>query len=225
VFPLEFWSLSRLLRRFSLVGERILYVSIRFYNPLVKNRTPKLTVCIFRIKAVGHNPNAYSDNVGVFDGLIGHQCQGWDEWQLTLHDLCGMSLRGLVQTLPAGFILFAYGYGLEYMLSGVLMGAIYSVGWAVPFPPGPFGQGIAFSELLWGAWTWGVFFYVIMTYRERPISTPARTIHGRRTSIARKIFFYTFLVLVDSIMIAACATYGQTTQFGRLHLFVQLCHL
>lgn len=163
---------------------------------------------------MGHNPLAYTSRPGIFDGLIGHQCSGWDEWQLTLHELCGMSLRGLVQTAPAGFILFAYGYGIEYMISGVLMGAVYSVGWELPFPAGPFGQGIALSEVLWGAWTWAVLFYVIMTSRKRPVSTPARTIHGRRTSILRKIVFYTFLALVDAIFIAACATYGQVTQPG-----------
>lgn len=163
-------------------------------------------------QTVGHSSISYQAEVGVFDYIIGHQCQGWDVWQLTLHELCGMSLRGLVQTAPAGFILFSFGYGVEYMLSGVLMGAIYLAGWAIPFPAGPFGQGSNLAEVLWGFWTWGVLLYVILASRKRPYSTPSRTIHGRKTSFLRKIVFYFFLAVVDSIFIAACATYGKTQQ-------------
>lgn len=74
-----------------------------------------------------------------------------------------MSLRGLVWTLPQGYVLEQLGFGWEYSLTGSVMPLIYYIG-ANTNTTHVHGHrmkalvdgGIAVSELVWGMWLWFV---------------------------------------------------------------------
>jgi len=42
-------------------------------------------------------------------------------------EFAGMSLRGLLQTVPSGLLLYALGYGPDFAIVGILMGTVYEV--------------------------------------------------------------------------------------------------
>jgi hypothetical protein len=74
----------------------------------------------------------------MFDWLIGHDCQGWEfnrRWPL---EIIGMTMIGLVHTVPIGMVLFAFGYGMDFLLSGVSMGIMFDLAWIIPstYSPG-----------------------------------------------------------------------------------------
>lgn len=74
-----------------------------------------------------------------------------------------MSLRGLVWTLPQGYVLEQLGFGWEYSLTGSVMPLIYLIG-ANTNTTHVHGHrmkklldgSIAVSELIWGMWLWFV---------------------------------------------------------------------
>ena len=153
---------------------------------------------------MGRYEKSYRNEVGVFDWLIGHSCQGtcnaqiiiillikhfnilciitsisqfllkttnlthsntdWDIYRRWSHDFMGMSLRGLVQTVPAGLLLFHLGYGPEYMFSGLLMGLAYEFGHQLPAPFFDMQVGTDFAAFLWGTYTWLVLMSVVMAF-------------------------------------------------------------
>ena len=59
-------------------------------------------------------------------------------WQ---REVVGMSLRGLVQTVPPGLLLFYYGYGYQYAACGLSMGVLYDLAWRIPSKIDNFEQG------------------------------------------------------------------------------------
>ena len=55
--------------------------------------------------SIGRNEDDYTSRPGVFDYLIGKECEGWPFSRRWLLEYTGMSLRGLVQTVPVGYVL------------------------------------------------------------------------------------------------------------------------
>jgi hypothetical protein len=111
--------------------------------------------------AVGRNPQSYFARPGVFDWLVGKGSDVFDLDRRWAREACAMSLRGMTQTLVPGLVLLAYGFGPSYLLSGSLMGFIYTLANAVSEPGGgressqpEFAPGTPLAEVLWGAWTW-----------------------------------------------------------------------
>ena len=47
-------------------------------------------------------------------------------------DIVGMNLRGLAHTASTGMLLFCFGYGMEYLFSGAMMGIIYAIAFEIP---------------------------------------------------------------------------------------------
>ena len=81
--------------------------------------------------------------------------------QRFMREYSGMSLRGLLWTLPQGYVLEQFGFGWEYSLTGSVMPLVYYIGANTntthvhghrmrEFVDG----GLAVSELMWGLWVW-----------------------------------------------------------------------
>jgi hypothetical protein len=51
----------------------------------------------------------------VFDWIVGKDCKNWNFDRRWAREIVGMSLRGLLQTFPAGYLMFWLGYGWEYV--------------------------------------------------------------------------------------------------------------
>lgn len=111
------------------------------------------------------------DNVGsrsgVFDWILGRQEANWTMSQRFIREYAGMSLRGLIWTVPQGYLLERFGFGWEYSLSGSLMGLVYYVGAQTDTSALPhqafFVQGIAAAEVYWGWWMWFVLSMVSLS--------------------------------------------------------------
>lgn len=78
-------------------------------------------------------------------------------------DFVGLSLRGLVWTLPAGFVAtMAAGFfggvwcpAALWGFSGIAMGVIYEVSWRLPSTVGCLKRGPELGEFLMGVWLFG----------------------------------------------------------------------
>jgi hypothetical protein len=91
---------------------------------------------------------------GAFDWLIGRAQPDWIQSRKFLHDLCGMTLRGLVQTAPSGLFLFMNGFHWTYLGSGLFMGLVYNLGFSITFDSVNFSApGAPMAEFLWGSFT------------------------------------------------------------------------
>lgn len=110
--------------------------------------------------------------LGVFDWVLGRPTVGWsnDCNRSVIRLFTGMSLRGLLWTLPAGYLLYLLDFGWQYSLSGSLMGLYYYLGGIIPdpdySPSSHFWENfvgiIPHSELMWGAFVWYVLFVSCM---------------------------------------------------------------
>lgn len=56
--------------------------------------------------SVGHDSTNYSGRYGIFDWLIGRNQPYFSEKQRWYHDVCGMSLRGTLATMPIGLLFY-----------------------------------------------------------------------------------------------------------------------
>eukprot|EP01116_Phalansterium_solitarium_P019608 TRINITY_DN553_c0_g1_i2.p1 TRINITY_DN553_c0_g1~~TRINITY_DN553_c0_g1_i2.p1 ORF type:complete len:392 (+),score=82.88 TRINITY_DN553_c0_g1_i2:190-1365(+) len=156
--------------------------------------------------------NTYNARIGVFDWVIGHECPDWGFLRRWAISYCGMSLRGLLQTVPAGLGLFALGYGPDYMLSGVTMGLVYEIAWDIPSTTVNIETGPPIGELLWGWWTFFILQCVVLSHRSNPISTVHNLVHKPQRSWWRRVLFYAPLSFVLAIMIGSCIGYGFVKQ-------------
>jgi len=157
--------------------------------------------------SIGRNPNEYQSRIGVFDWMIGHQCQGWDFTRLWTHDWVGMSLRGFIQTSSVGFLLFCFGYGIEYLFAGFGMGFVYNLSFLIPSTAQNFERGIPIAELIWGFWSWYVLLMSIAHYRKNPQFTP--------WAIKSKLYLIpaiVLLILSDIVFIGSSISYGFVQQ-------------
>lgn len=85
-----------------------------------------------------------------------------------------MSLRGLIWTLPQGYVLEQMGFGWEYSLTGSVMPLIYFMGahsdtaHVHGHPMKKLVDGsIAASELIWGMWVWFVLIIACLSQAVR----------------------------------------------------------
>lgn len=85
-----------------------------------------------------------------------------------------MSLRGLIWTLPQGYVLEQMGFGWEYSLAGSVMPLIYFIGANTNtthvhgHPMRKLVDGsIAVSELMWGMWVWFVLIIACLSQAVR----------------------------------------------------------
>ncbi len=62
--------------------------------------------------------------------------------------MMGMSLRGLLQTVPIGMQFWWRGYGWLYAFCGAAMGCFYAVGWHID-TNWDFDVGIPNAEFIW----------------------------------------------------------------------------
>ncbi|EGD75118.1 hypothetical protein PTSG_06773 [Salpingoeca rosetta] len=122
--------------------------------------------------SIGWSDTGYNSRSGFLDWLIGRELEGWDFSRRFIRDYAGMGMRGLMWTLPAGYVMHHEGYGWQFSLSGAVMPAIYAFGFrdhpiwtADGWQPltcsdPPFSQDWAFStgtpmsEFLFGTWFW-----------------------------------------------------------------------
>lgn len=110
--------------------------------------------------------------LGVFDWVLGRPTatEAWGYNQRFVREFTGMSLRGLLWTVPAGYLLYLLGFGWQYSLSGSQMGLYYYLGGVLPDPGHNVNEKIwanfvgliPHSELMWGAFIWYVLFVSCM---------------------------------------------------------------
>jgi len=125
--------------------------------------------------------------VGIWDWLIGHECKGVSETQSRLHQLVGMSLIGLIYTVPTGCWVYCYGYGWEFLFSGCVIGVIYEIGFRFPVKSVEgLDYGSEVAEAIWGAWLWMVMFVSILG-REKDHFAPEIPFIKKKKYIFRNI--------------------------------------
>ena len=74
-------------------------------------------------------------------------------FEMWIQEYVGMSLRGFVQTFPAGFVLLTLGYGYDFMFSGGVLGLLYELAWHISLGVDGFKSGYQMGEFLHGFWT------------------------------------------------------------------------
>lgn len=73
-------------------------------------------------------------------------------WWRAGRDTTGMSLRGLIITVPLGFLIwFPLGHGAAFCFAGALMGPAYWIGSRLPSLGPALRQGPDIGEAIWGA--------------------------------------------------------------------------
>ena len=93
-----------------------------------------------------------------------------------------MSLRGLLWTLPSGYILYILDFGWAYSLSGSLMASVYVLGQVFPdfttngFLSQNFNGMIGHSEFIWGYAVWYCLVVMCMV----------KLIKGRRVTLEKR---------------------------------------
>lgn len=93
------------------------------------------------------NNNKNDNNNSYSDVLV------WSFMRLWFRDFSGMSLRGLVWTVPTGLLLLLADdsfEGWEYLLSGGCMGLIYEISWDIPIDAQIFSRGTELGEFITG---------------------------------------------------------------------------
>jgi hypothetical protein len=127
--------------------------------------------------AIGRNPDCYKSRAGAFDWLIGHCSEDWASSDSTalfdrrwVHDLAGMSWRGLLWTLPVGTVFQHCGLGWEAGLAGAAMGWIYDLGWLTETTASEatagFATGPPVAEPYWGFAVWLATLIPVLAYRK-----------------------------------------------------------
>lgn len=110
---------------------------------------------------IGEGTTGYNSRIGVFDWWFGREMDaGWSFGRRWTRDVAAMSMRGLLWTAPAGYLLHHRGLGWQYALSGAAMGFVYSIGQNADFHnPQSTGEfmfdgGVPWCESMWGWWIW-----------------------------------------------------------------------
>jgi len=155
---------------------------------------------------VGRDPNAWQSKMGVFDWMIGHDCQDWSFWRRWSREYIGMNLVGLIETAPAGLWLFYFGYGWDFLFSGASIGIIYEIAWDISSTKAGLETGSPLGELLFGSWLWFSLIASILTYRNNPVNTPNSK--DRKWRIA----FYITLGIIEVIFVGSCIAYSFVEQ-------------
>ena len=127
--------------------------------------------------AIGRDVTNYKSRWGVFDFIIGRNQPNFTYFQRWSHDLCAMSLRGMLQTLPIGLLLYFLSYfdqnknkynngfkNWEFALSGIGMGFVYDFGWRLTSNRLNWSQGTELGEATWGCYTYFVLIISVWTY-------------------------------------------------------------
>eukprot|EP00054_Salpingoeca_dolichothecata_P007936 m.45415 g.45415 ORF g.45415 m.45415 type:complete len:382 (-) comp17400_c0_seq1:132-1277(-) len=154
--------------------------------------------------SIGRDVNGYNSRSGCFDWLLGRQEQSWSFERRWARDFTGMSLRGLVWTTPAGYLIWLSGFGWEYALSGAAMGVIYNLGFNINSTFPNFETGSPLGELLWGSWIW---LGLLVTFLTRPESYQHT---GWRLNLEKSI--HVLLAIFSVFGLASCYYYGAVKQ-------------
>lgn len=114
-----------------------------------------------------------------------------------------MSLRGLLWTLPQGYVLEQMGFGWEYSLTGSAMPLIYYIGANTNTThvhghhmKKLVGGTIAVSELMWGMWVW---FVLIMASLSQGVRRARVWIYKRQPYLGFKPFSRFEVVMYKSM--------------------------
>jgi len=160
---------------------------------------------------IGRNyTTAYCLNIGIFDWAIGHECKGFTYSRSWLHQFLGMSMGGLIQTVPPGLCIYIFGYGWEYLFCGIFAGAIFDIAQRIPLNLDGLESGVNLAQFLWGGWLWLVLSISILARRKNPSSTP-RLFHTSH------VVFWLFMVALDVLFIGSCITYANVEQDNMLY--------
>lgn len=112
---------------------------------------------------VGRNEYTYLDSAGCFDWLLGRDENGFDFTRRWTREFTGMTLRGLLWTMPGGYLLYHMGFGWQYALSGAAMGLFYNFGWISDSTQYDFEYGPNYGDFLFGTWLYLSLFAMTMS--------------------------------------------------------------
>ena len=103
---------------------------------------------------LGRNPRGYLDDVECLDWLVGREEEGGGFVNRWIRDAAGMTLRGMMITVPAGIVTL----NGDLFFSGVGMALCYELAHHVPSKIKGLNQGPELGEALFGAW---VFYWMV----------------------------------------------------------------
>ena len=105
--------------------------------------------------SAGRATSNYFSPVGVLDWLVGRDCINSEFFFRWSRAFSALSVMGLFQTVPLGWLLWRMGYPPDFAWSGVAMGLIYDLAWRLPSVAdgkGNFDRGVPLAQFLWGAY-------------------------------------------------------------------------
>jgi len=152
---------------------------------------------------MGRDPNAHLKPIGIFDWLIGHPCEDFDFRRLWLHQSLGVTLYGLTVTAPFGMCLYYAGYSWEYLFSGVVISALYEIGFQISaYNLSGLNNGDSIGQALSGGWLCLVLFVnLVGKYKNiRNLSVPF--LYGRNK------FFGVWVTLIDLLYLGCIIGYS-----------------
>lgn len=179
-----------------------------------------------------------SSRAGIFDWLLGRQGYNCTTNERFIREYSGMSLRGLIWTMPQGYALEQMGFGWEYSLTGTIMPLIYYIG-ANTHVRAPhlseqlhsrafLDSPLAMSELLWGMWVWFVLIQACLTQgirrariwiyksnphlRFRPFSTAEKVKYESLNRPLLRAFYETVVVIVTILFCFTAIYYSLIVQ-------------
>ena len=111
-----------------------------------------------------------------------------------------MALRGLIWTIPQGYLLEHLGFGWEYSLSGSMMGMVYYVGAHTNLTHVKsskfIGNHIALSEVLWG---WFIWFVLSIVCLSQLVRRARLWVHKHNPYLGYKPFSHWEVLKYDSL--------------------------
>lgn len=117
---------------------------------------------------LGRNAYGYSDAPELpldplLQVLFGRPEPAWTARKRWLRDFVGMTLRGGIETMPAGVLLMYCGASPVFALAGFSKGVIYEIGWRLPSRTVGLETGVPLAELMFGATLWTIAVLMLLT--------------------------------------------------------------
>ena len=178
----------------------------------------------------------YCSPQGSFDWLIGRQAYNWTINERFVREYSGMALRGLIWTMPQGYVLEQLGFGWEYSLSGSIMPLLYFIGANTANAFHAHGHQkvfmdgtIAVSEFMWGMFIWFALLQACLSQAVRrarvwiykknpclgttkPYSSYQKIMYGSLNRPILRAFYDSFVIVLTIIYCFTVAFYSLIVQ-------------
>eukprot|EP00049_Salpingoeca_infusionum_P019013 m.359753 g.359753 ORF g.359753 m.359753 type:complete len:402 (+) comp18708_c0_seq1:330-1535(+) len=180
---------------------------------------------------MGVDNNGFNSRSGFMDWILGRELEGFEWSRRWIRDFAGMGVRGLLWTLPSGYMLTWNGYHWGFAASGAMMPAIYSLAnylkneWTADnWEPltctnPPFSQdwamekGIPMAEFLFGFWLW--FCLAVGLMRRTPDTAAIKAVCTVPHKSIEFISLFFLLIFLASVGYYASVTQDDKANWGQ----------